>query len=130
MEHLKILIPKEITNIILLYYCIKLEFYTKQHGPSLQFINEKTVKMNENCNSGSPSTCLFGADGVTNKDCNKYDVTFKITSEKPNFLMGYTTSIDGIKDWNDCLGLDENYGTSVGFWIVDDSQSCTQYRSY
>ena len=59
-------IPKEIINIILLFYYIDFEFYKEKYGKELTFIDNKTVKMIEE--NWKSSTCLFG-EPVTNEMC-------------------------------------------------------------
>ena len=64
------------------------------------------------------STCLFG-EPITDKICNKYDIYFKLACSSPldDFFIGFATSVDDIKNWDNALGYGDNKKYSVGINI-------------
>ena len=41
------LIPKDIINMVILYYCILFKFYTDQYGKNMEFPTDQRVKKNQ-----------------------------------------------------------------------------------
>ena len=69
-------IPKEIINIILIFYFIKFKFKsTDKHDDELLFVDENTVER-VGTDNWKCSICTFGYM-INIKDCNEFDIYIK-----------------------------------------------------
>eukprot|EP01084_Bolivina_argentea_P256420 431715_1 len=95
-----IYISIDIKSLIISYYYINFEFYTKEHGKYLEFLDNKIVKKTfEQSSNIQISLCIFGEE-ITDKICERYSIFVKILSKDPSLRIGYVSSMQYITDWS------------------------------
>lgn len=112
-EAKKIIIPTEITYIILMFYYQNLQFNTKTHGTNLEFIGDKITHKISNTHIWS--TCIFG-DEITNQECKSFEIEIKWVTAIRTFFIGYIYKNQNI-DWNVEPGCRKNKHNSVGIYL-------------
>lgn len=122
-------IPKPLNRIIFDYCYLIMEFYKKNHGEHLLFINNNTVKKTKTngYKRTNWSSCVYG-QCICDNMCDKFKITIKCVNAS-HFCLGFITKKDinkCIKEWNKPIGgqTDNDYrihlwngGTNI--WYLD-----------
>ena len=111
-------IPQLINTHCMAFYQV-FTWYKKKHSDGLKFLSDSEVIVSH---FNRWRTCFFENE-ISNKICNKFDITFKVISfgkekEEPDFCIGYTTTNtieESMIDWQLCLGETENKHTSAAW---------------
>eukprot|EP01084_Bolivina_argentea_P017816 33238_1 len=100
---------------------MEIKWNTNTETNNIKFSDDHKTVTKTDPQSSSVSTVLINKT-ITKEMCNEFSITLIINGDEINgCLLGYVSSINDIKDWNQALGFDPNKQTSMGLLIDDDS---------